>query len=379
MSRTSHMLVRPINRLATTASASALSGRRRSRTALLGLVGVAALTLAGCSSSGTMSSPAIDSGGMGAPMSEGVDPTAQDSSGASANPPTRDGKSSTDYTSATGIAPLTADRSIVVRADVSVRVDDVPASTANLATIASRHRATIASQSTSSGSTFPTDYQATKESSQPCPGMGCPTPYASSTTILRVDNSEVDALLRDVNSLGNVEASNRTSDDVTAEVADVNARLANAEASLARVRSLMSQATSIGDIVNLEAELSRREGDLEALQARQRALVDQTAQATVTVRLFDEGAPVVEPDDGNGFIAGLRSGWNAFTSAMVAGLTVVGVLVPFLIIAVPVVLVIWWIRRRRRNDNAVSQAAGPNPDGDAASLALGLEDLISGA
>ena len=53
----------------------------------------------------------------------------------------------------------------------------------------------------------------------------------------------------------------------------------------------MSKATTIGDIVALEAELSRRQADLEALQARQRTLADQTAQATVTVRLYDADAP----------------------------------------------------------------------------------------
>jgi hypothetical protein len=109
----------------------------------------------------------------------------------------------------------------------------------------------------------------------------------------------------------------------------------------------MSRATTIGDVVALEAELSRRQGDLEALEARQRTLADQSAQATVTVRLVDEGAPVVA-DTGTGFVAGLRAGWGAFTVAAVAGLTVLGALVPFLAVGGAVALLAWWLVRRRR-------------------------------
>ena len=51
----------------------------------------------------------------------------------------------------------------------------------------------------------------------------------------------------------------------------------------------------ISDIVSLEAELSTRQAALESLQAQQRALADQTALATVTVTLVDEGVTVTEP------------------------------------------------------------------------------------
>jgi hypothetical protein len=230
-----------------------------------------------------------------------------------------------------------------------VRVTDVARSTADLGAVATAHHATIASQSTSSGiAPDPIPYPTASDGSVVCPSTGCPTSYASSTTTLRVDNAEVDALLADVARLGTVEATTRTSDDVTADVADIDARVRNAQASLARVRALMTRATSIGDVVALEGELSKRQADLEALEARQRALADQTAQATVTVRLVSSGAPAPAPADETGFLAGLRAGWAAFTDFLSGTLTVVGALVPFLLVLVPAGLVAWAVVRRRR-------------------------------
>lgn len=253
---------------------------------------------------------------------------------------------------------VVSDRSVVVRADMTVEVDDLVPATDQLGGIAARYGATIASQTTSAGTGYPVEPQYDQNGAPLCPESGCPTSYASSTTTLRVSNDDVDAMIADLAKLGVVAASYRTSEDVTAELADVDARLATAEASLARVRALMEKATTIADVVTLEAELSRRQADLEALQARQRTLADQTAQATVTVRLVSEGAPVVEEQE-TGFLAGLSAGWDAFTGAAVIALTVLGALVPFLLVLVPLALLVWWLVRRNARAHSDPRPTGP--------------------
>jgi len=234
---------------------------------------------------------------------------------------------------------------------MTVRVDDLAKANDGVSLAAAKHGASVASQTTSSGDGYPVPVQegaVDEKGSFACPSTGCTTTYASSTTTLRVDNDEVDALIRDLSVLGAVEASYRTSEDVSAQVADVDARLRTAEASLSRVRTLMTKAVTIADVVTLEAELSRRQADLESLQAQQRVLADQTAQATVTVRLIDEQAPA-PAEESTGFVAGLTSGWDAFTGAMVVALTVLGALTPFLLVLVPLgLLALWLVRRNRR-------------------------------
>jgi hypothetical protein len=248
-----------------------------------------------------------------------------------------------------------AARSIVVHADLSVAVQDVTASTSRIAAVAAAHRAEIASQSTTDG-VEPVPI-ASSDSKPDCSQTACPSGYATSVTTLRVDNAEVDALLRDLRALGTVRASSRTADDVTAQVADVGARVASARASLDRIRVLMSKATTIGEVVQIEGELSSRQADLESLEAQQRALADQTAQATVTVTLVSDTAPAPSASDGTGFVAGLHKGWDAFSAAFVGALTVVGALLPFAVVLVPLGYVAWRVvRRTRRHDGPASPA-----------------------
>ena len=316
-----------------------------------------ALLLAGCSGGSDASSSSGAASSVPAPASVASGVPGVASGYAAGGVEQRDASGGT---SSYAVVPgaVAADRSIVVKADVAVRVDDVLRSTGSLGALAVKHDATVASQSTSAGSsTLPNDQPTNPDGTPACPSTGCPTTYASSTTTLRLDNADVDALLVDIAKLGTIETATRTSDDVTADVADVGARVRNAEASVARIRALMSRATRIGDVVALEGELSKRQSDLEALQARQRALADQTAQATVTVRLYGASAPAAVTTTSTGFLTGLRSGWDSFTGFMAGALTVAGAFVPWLLLLVPLGLLVWVVaRRRRETPNLVDQA-----------------------
>ena len=318
-------------------------GRARIATASAGIA-LAALGLAGCAATSSTSSSAAAS----AAAEGGVAPQP-----AYAGADTALGSTASGIVERTADQPLavTPDRAVVVNADSAVRVTDVTKATAQLGVLAARYTATVDNQVSSRGTAgplpMPTYDEKVCSQNGSCP-MPSPTGYESSTTTLRLDNDKVDALLRDVATLGTVESSARSSADVTAEVADVEARLRTAQASLVRVRALMGKATSIGDIVALEGELSRRQADLEAMQARQRTLADQTAQATVTVRLYGDDAPAPMQEQ-SGFLAGLTAGWAAFTGALVVALTVVGAVLPFVILLGPLALLVWvGVRRSRR-------------------------------
>ena len=89
------------------------------------------------------------------------------------------------------------------------------------------------------------------------------------------------------------------------------------QASIARVRTILSRADKIGDVVAVEGELSRRDAELESLQARQRALAGQVNYATITLQLQAGRAAAAAPAaDRGGFAGGLAAGWHAFTAAV---------------------------------------------------------------
>jgi len=173
-----------------------------------------------------------------------------------------------------------------------------------------------------------------------------------SRVVLRVPSEEFDATLTDLAELGEVTASTRKAEDVTGEVIDTRARIRAQEQSLARVEVLFGRAQDIRDIVAIEAQLSRRQAELDSLTGQLAWLEDQTSLSTITVYLerAPEDRAAVAADD-SAFVAGLKHGWHALT-ALGGGLaTVAGALLPFAVVAlvlgVPVaVLLRRWLARR---------------------------------
>ncbi|TDB84335.1 DUF4349 domain-containing protein, partial [Actinomadura sp. 7K534] len=237
-------------------------------------------------------------------------------------------------------APLTAAREVVHTASLRVRAEDVNASAAKAKQLV-----------TGAGG------YVERESSR--------TEPPRSEITLKIPADRYGELLNTLGTeLGTKLSLSQEAEDVTGEVADVAARVRSAEASLASFRKLYERADSIDEIIRLENEISERESDLEALQAREKSLKNRTQFATVTVTLVSKDAPKEPEDDSRGgFLGGLESGWDAFT-AFVGGVAMVfGWLLPFLLTAAVLGLpVLALLRRRRgRSSTGAPPAGGPGP------------------
>ncbi|WP_067131291.1 DUF4349 domain-containing protein [Microtetraspora malaysiensis] len=148
--------------------------------------------------------------------------------------------------------------------------------------------------------------------------------------------------------LGKRESLHQGAQDVTEEVADVASRVKSAESTLDQFRTLLRKANKIGEILEIEREISNREAELESLQARQKALAAQTGMATVTLSLAGPAAPKPKPKPKeSGFLAGLHAGWNALVGSVEVGLVVLGVLLPWLVLGAVIGLPLIAITRRR--------------------------------
>lgn len=159
-------------------------------------------------------------------------------------------------------------------------------------------------------------------------------------------------------------------EDVTEEVADVAARVKSAEAALNQMRTLLSKAEKIGEVLEIEREISQRTAELEALQARQKALAARTAMATVTLNLVGPTAtPPPDDDEPSGFLGGLATGWDSLVAAAKVGLTVLGVLLPWLVVLAVVAFAVRLLLRRLRPRPAAPPAppavGAPDPDAPA--------------
>ncbi|GAA1734691.1 DUF4349 domain-containing protein [Luedemannella helvata] len=176
------------------------------------------------------------------------------------------------------------------------------------------------------------------------------SPDAHAQLVLRVPAASFATTLDTLAKLGKELDRSSQASDVTEAVIDLDTRIASQQASLNRTRALMAKANTIGEIVSVESELTKRETELATLQARKRDMANKVSYSTITLMLQTarkvEPAPGPEKDE-TGFLAGLKAGWHAFVTAVQVALTILGALLPFLIaVAIPVGLYLW-LRRRR--------------------------------
>ncbi|MEU5879436.1 DUF4349 domain-containing protein [Spirillospora sp. NPDC047279] len=149
-------------------------------------------------------------------------------------------------------------------------------------------------------------------------------------------------------------------EDVTGEVADVDSRVRSAEATLGSFRKLLDKARTVGEVMNVEQEISQRQADLEALQARQKSLQQRTRFATVTLTLeAPKGSSSPAGKSREGFLGGLESGWDALTTFTKGLLLVLGWLLPFLVPLSVIAAVFLAVRRRWTARRPYSPASTP--------------------
>jgi len=166
---------------------------------------------------------------------------------------------------------------------------------------------------------------------------------ATAELTLRAAPERFDELLGRLAALGEERRRSVSTEEVGDQLVDLESRLTTQRASVARVQALLAEAGSLGEVVQVEAELTRRTADLESLQARVAALRESVQLSTVVLRL-DAGSDPGAAAAPGGFLDGLAGGWSALLASLTLLATVTGALLPFL----PLLLVVWLVVRRRR-------------------------------
>lgn len=259
----------------------------------------------------------------------------------------------------------TAGRSIIYTARIDLQVPTA----ADVAPTAQK----IADAGDDIGYVFSRNDQETPDNAPtPASRSAKPDDVATADLVLKVTpGSAYDNLIAKIKTFGKQLDFNEKTSDVTSQVVDTQSRLTAQKASVARIRTLLDKATTIGQIVQVEGELTRREADLESLEGTLAVLKSQTALATLTVHI--ESAPVITPSPTptptvppkpkkhiHGFTGGLKAGSHSFVTAAVGVATVLGALLPYLALALVVAIVVWLVRRNwlkgRRPNPPVEQA-----------------------
>jgi hypothetical protein len=307
----------------------------------LGLAGLGLALLAGCGSSGTGNSTSTDgvagaarpaTSGKVAPQKPDAASTAQGQSQGQATGESQ-GQSQGENPGADqpSIAPA-----IIKTGSLTIKADDVAATRQKAITAITGLDGQVASEDSSGD----TDGKITEVN-----------------LVFKVPTKSYDDAVDRLSALGDRLQIHQESTDVTEQVIDVGSRIESQRAGLDRMRALMAKANTIGEIVSVESELTRRESDLESLLAKQKNLDLQTdlATLTLTVTSKDKPVPVEAKAPDRGFLAGLKGGWHAFTATFTALGTALGAILPFLVVLVVIGVPLWRFRhrlRRQRSDAA---------------------------
>jgi hypothetical protein len=164
------------------------------------------------------------------------------------------------------------------------------------------------------------------------------TQQARATLVVRVPADRFDDVLADLRELGEVDSVQLEASDVTQQTQDLDSRIESLRTSADRLRTLIAQADDVGDLIAIESELTNRQSELDALVTQRDFLADQVAYSTLTVELLSEGlAPESGPND---FWSGVVAGWNALTGFVAGLLVAVGVLLPWLGVAVVIAAIV---------------------------------------
>ena len=118
------------------------------------------------------------------------------------------------------------------------------------------------------------------------------TKYGS--IIVRVPSDEFENGVSEIKVLANlVENESTSGQDVTEQFTDLQAQLRNAQAQEQTYLSILSQATTVEDILNIQRELGYIRSQIESLQGRIQYLENQTSYSTISVFLKEEPSVLI--------------------------------------------------------------------------------------
>ncbi|HYL67922.1 MAG TPA: DUF4349 domain-containing protein [Candidatus Limnocylindria bacterium] len=109
------------------------------------------------------------------------------------------------------------------------------------------------------------------------------------TATVRIPSSQLEAALTELKQLGRVEQESQSGEDVTKQFVDLAARLKNSRATEQRLLNVLrNNAGKVKDILETEKEIERVRGEIEEMEADQRALKTRIDFAGLQISLTED-------------------------------------------------------------------------------------------
>ena len=251
---------------------------------------------------------------------------------------------------------MSTQKLVVVNKTMRIETAKVDQAIAKIRELVARDGAEISSMQVSTAVDQPIYIQPTPmaDGSMPQTSSG---PLRAYVTV-RVPSDKYAAFVADAAKLGTVITESESADDVTQQHVDMVARLGNLNAEQTRLRQLFAKANTVKDMLAVEQELTRVQGDIESMKAQISYLERQAAMATVTLELTEPKAIAAPAGTDWGVQTALTNSIRAFVGTMNVLIVVLGpVLALLAFIGLPAALIAWFIVRHVQRRRARLAAA----------------------
>jgi len=192
------------------------------------------------------------------------------------------------------------------------------------------------------------------------------TPLGAARVIqasLRIPASQLTAVIGELKALGRVENETQNGEEVTQQHAELVARLKNSRETEQRLQDVLRTRTGkVKDVLEVEEEIARVRGEIEQMEAEQKALEHRVDFATIDLKLAEEykaqlntPAPSVLMQVRNATVNGFRNAFESFLG-LVLFLAESGpsLLLWLALLGIPA----WRLWRRYRRDQSLGSLAG---------------------
>lgn len=113
---------------------------------------------------------------------------------------------------------------------------------------------------------------------------------------LRIPAAELSSAVADLKAMGRVENESQSGEEVTQQHADLVARLKTSRDTEQRFRTILEQRPGkVAEVLEVEEEIARVRGDIERMEAEQKALEHRVDFATVELQLTEEYKAQLNP------------------------------------------------------------------------------------
>jgi hypothetical protein len=141
----------------------------------------------------------------------------------------------------------------------------------------------------------------------------------SGTVTLEVPVASFSAVLGQAEALGKVSQLTTNATDVTAQYVDLQSQITALEASRQQYLTIMTKASSIGDVLAVQAQLDTLQSQIQQLQGQLAVLGSETDYSKLTIGVSETAAPPPHHRAAAAPPSGLAKAWHDSVHGFVAG------------------------------------------------------------